>query len=159
MFISYNQPGIALKWLKYTTETLRRYQEDKVRHSCLIHVLYFRLLNTFANSYTNPYNIRHCVIDHDAQITTLAWGTCGFPWEDCLLLGKFEDKTEIALEEMHFSVITLAVLSLWFVLIDKCQSRIDQSAAIVFENSHEAPSVRRGAPFSTEEPACRLLSA
>ena len=33
--------GIALKWPKYATKTLIRYREDKVRHFCSIHVLYF----------------------------------------------------------------------------------------------------------------------
>ena len=36
------------------------YQGDKERHFCSIHAL-VRLLNTLANSHTNPYNLRHCV--------------------------------------------------------------------------------------------------
>ena len=53
--------GIVLKWRKYGTQTLARYQEDKVSHFWSIHALYFRLKNTFVNYHTNPYNLRHCV--------------------------------------------------------------------------------------------------
>ena len=51
--------GITLKRPKYGKQTLARYQEDNVRHFCSIHTLYFRLQNTFVNSHTNPYNLRH----------------------------------------------------------------------------------------------------
>ena len=65
--------GIALKWPKYPTKTqIRRYREDKVRHFGWIHVLYFRLLNTIANSQKTLI----IFTDRDAQITSLAWGTC-----------------------------------------------------------------------------------
>ena len=53
--------GIVLKWPKYGTQTLARYQRDKVSYFCSIYALYFRLQNTFVNFHTNPYNLRHSV--------------------------------------------------------------------------------------------------
>ena len=51
----------TIKWPKYGTQTLARYQGDKVSHFCSIYALNFRLQNTFVNFHTNPYNLRHCV--------------------------------------------------------------------------------------------------
>ena len=53
--------GIVLKWRKNGTQTLPRYQGDKVSYFCSIYALYFRLQNTFVNFHTNPYNLRHSV--------------------------------------------------------------------------------------------------
>ena len=50
-----------LKWPKYGAQTLARDQGDKVSNFCSIYALYFRLQNTFVNSYTNRNDLRHCV--------------------------------------------------------------------------------------------------
>ena len=85
--------------VQYATQTLSRYQGEKVSHFCSIHALYFRLLNTLANSHTNPYNLRHCVtqiVTHQLQrdVTKIQTLTeIGLPvlaWHQVSLLGLQE---------------------------------------------------------------------
>ena len=55
--IHWNRTEMAKIWHTNTGKRSR----DKVSHFCSIYSLYFRLQNTFVNSHTNSYNLRHCV--------------------------------------------------------------------------------------------------